>query len=50
MKDLLLWIESKKLTPQYIGPFKVLRRINTMVYHLALPGTMKINPMFMSHN
>lgn len=46
-KDFLLWVESKKLAPRYMGPFKILRRINLVAYQLMLPHTMKINPMFL---
>ncbi|KAK1790381.1 hypothetical protein P4O66_014276 [Electrophorus voltai] len=43
-QDLLLCGYPRKLTPCYIGPFKVLHRINT--YHLALPPSLRVHPTF----
>ncbi len=31
---------------QRLGPFKVIKQINPVNYHLELPSTMQINPMF----
>lgn len=45
-KDLLLWVNSKKLAPHYISPFKILQRISPVAYCLILPQTLRINPMF----
>lgn len=45
-KDLPLQIESKKLAPQYVRPCKILRRINPVAYHLALPCSVRLNPTF----
>lgn len=47
IKDLPLQFDSKKLAPHYIGPFKILRRVNPVLYCLELPRSMNINP-FMS--
>ena len=32
--------------PKYIGPFKVLRRVNAVAYELELPESMKIHNVF----
>lgn len=46
MKDLPLWVESKKLATHYIGPFKIVKRVSPVAYHVELPRSMKINPTF----
>ena len=45
-KDLPLRVESRKLAPRYVGPFKVIRRINPVCYRLQVPRSLKINPTF----
>jgi len=37
---------SKKLDSLHAGPFKVLRKLSEVTYHLELPPTMKIHPVF----
>uniref|UniRef100_A0A8C5M7I3 Chromo domain-containing protein n=1 Tax=Leptobrachium leishanense TaxID=445787 RepID=A0A8C5M7I3_9ANUR len=38
-----------KLAPRYIGPYKILRRINPVSYALALPSHFKIHNVFHVH-
>ncbi|WMV54935.1 hypothetical protein MTR67_048320 [Solanum verrucosum] len=36
-----------KISPRYIGPFKVLKRVGEVAYELAFPlGLLKVHPMF----
>ena len=39
------WL-NKKLDFKFIGPFKVKDRVGTQMYHLELPHTIKVHPVF----
>lgn len=45
-KDLPLRVEARKLAPRFIGPFKVLRKVNPVSYRLLLPNSLRIHPTF----
>uniref|UniRef100_A0A673VS56 Gypsy retrotransposon integrase-like protein 1 n=1 Tax=Salmo trutta TaxID=8032 RepID=A0A673VS56_SALTR len=45
-QNLPLCVPCRKLGPQCVGPFKVLRRINEVCYRLQLPSYYRINPSF----
>jgi hypothetical protein len=45
-KNLTLKHPSKKLSEQFMGPFKVLKKLGTQAYELALPNTYLIHPTF----
>ncbi len=39
-------VERRVVTPRYVGPFKILRRINEVTYQLQLPADYRISPSF----
>ncbi|KAL0152968.1 hypothetical protein M9458_051721 [Cirrhinus mrigala] len=45
-RDIKLRLPSRKLSPRYIGPFKILKRINDVTYQLELPANYRISPSF----
>jgi hypothetical protein len=38
-------VTNRKLSHQRIGPFRILRKVGPLAYHLNLPPTMKIHPI-----
>ncbi|CAJ0956156.1 unnamed protein product [Ranitomeya imitator] len=45
-RNIRLRVESTKFAPRYLGPFKVLERVNPVVYRLALPPRLGITDTF----
>ncbi|KAL0180441.1 hypothetical protein M9458_025883, partial [Cirrhinus mrigala] len=45
-RDLRLRLPSRKLTPRYVGPFKILKQINPVTYRLELSADYRISPSF----
>ncbi|XP_026054249.1 heterochromatin protein 1-like [Carassius auratus] len=45
-RDLRLKLPCKKLSPRYVGPFKIIRQVNPVTYHLELPANYRISPSF----
>ena len=38
--------EAKKLSPRFIGPFTIVRKVSQVAYELALPAQMQVHPVF----
>ncbi len=45
-KNLPLQVESRKLSQKYIGPFRIVRKVNPVSYRLFLPRSLRVNPTF----
>ncbi|KAL0179864.1 hypothetical protein M9458_025306 [Cirrhinus mrigala] len=45
-RDIKLRLPSRKLSPRYVGPFKILKRVNEVTYQLELPPNYRISPSF----
>ncbi len=45
-RDIKPRLPSRKLSPRYVGPFKILKRINEVTYQLELPANYRISPSF----
>ncbi|KAL0165102.1 hypothetical protein M9458_040855, partial [Cirrhinus mrigala] len=45
-RDLRLRLPSKKLSPRYVGPFKIIRQITPVSFRLDLPAEYRISPTF----
>ncbi|KAL0151694.1 hypothetical protein M9458_052993 [Cirrhinus mrigala] len=45
-RDLRLRLPCRKLSPRYIGPFKILRQNNDVMFQLQLPPRYRIHPTF----
>ncbi len=45
-RDLRLRLPCKKLSPRYVGPFKIIRQITPVSFRLALPVHNRISPTF----
>ncbi len=41
-RDIKLRLPSRKLSPRYVGPFKIFKRINEVTYQLELPANYRI--------
>ncbi|KAL0200303.1 hypothetical protein M9458_003490, partial [Cirrhinus mrigala] len=45
-RDLRLRLPCRKLSPRYVGPFRVIKQITPVSYRLALPAHYRISPTF----
>ncbi|KAK7122940.1 hypothetical protein R3I94_019906 [Phoxinus phoxinus] len=45
-RDLKLRLPSRKLSPKYVGPFRILRQMNEVTYKIELPLNYRISPSF----
>ncbi|KAL0150648.1 hypothetical protein M9458_054065, partial [Cirrhinus mrigala] len=45
-RDLRLRLPCKKLSPRYVGPFKIIKQITPVSYRLELPTNYRISPTF----
>ncbi|XP_051529359.1 uncharacterized protein LOC127426532 [Myxocyprinus asiaticus] len=47
-RDIKLRLLSRKLSPRYVGPFKIVKQINEVTYQLELPANYRISPFHVS--
>ncbi|KAI2648707.1 Transposon Tf2-6 polyprotein [Labeo rohita] len=45
-RDLRLRLPSKKLSPRYVGPFRIIRQVTPVSFQLELPAEYRISPTF----
>ncbi|XP_043105760.1 pollen-specific leucine-rich repeat extensin-like protein 1 [Puntigrus tetrazona] len=45
-RDIKMRLPSKKLSPRYVGPFKIIKQVNDVTYQLELPTNYRISPSF----
>lgn len=45
-RNLKLKLPCRKLSPRFVGPFKVIRRVNPVTYTLQLPANYRVSPSF----
>ena len=47
MKGVIWFGKKEKLNPRYVGPYKILKRIDKVTYELELPAELEqVHPVF----